>query len=117
MKLSILLFTFHEVGSVKATTMCAKCPSGTYSWKAEANSCESCSPNEYQPEKGKTTCLKCPKGSFSRLGATECIPLPNCTTNDYYLLPESVEKCTKNANGNWTRKQSVKLPICPGNLM
>ena len=97
--------------------MCAKCPSGTYSLVAESNRCNSCRPNEFQPEKGKTECSKCSRGFFSRLGATECTPLPNCTANDYYLLPDSIEKCTQNANGNWTRKQSVNLPNCPGKFL
>lgn len=41
------------VGSVKTTSICGKCPSGTNSLVVEANSFDSCRPNEYQPERGR----------------------------------------------------------------
>lgn len=41
------------VGSVKTTSTCAKCPSGTNSLVVEANSFDSCCPNEYQLERGR----------------------------------------------------------------
>lgn len=41
------------VGSVKTTSICAKCPSGTNSLVVEANNFDSCRPNEYHPERGR----------------------------------------------------------------
>ena len=78
-----------------------------------SSNCTKCSQNEYQDKAGEQSCKLCPKNTFSRIGGKTCNQLPNCTKDDFYLLPASIRTCQKQGD-TWMRKQTIGLPKVPG---
>ncbi|CAH1274490.1 NOTCH2 [Branchiostoma lanceolatum] len=71
-----------EEGSVPSTTMCAKCPSGTF-WLQQA--CVKCPVGSYQGSEGMTDCEECPAGTTTdeegTLDITSCYRYPTIAPN------------------------------------
>ena len=99
-----------KVGTVSTESKCLECPAGSYSTSAGSKECVKCSQNDYQDKIGQTKCIPCPNGEFSGIGASSCMKLPNCTQREFYLLPDSISKCTKDSTGAWFRNQTVLIP-------
>ena len=47
---------------------------------------------------GQQHCDICPQDTYSMLGASKCLPLPNCTDDDIIKAPENLDSCSCTAD-------------------
>ena len=43
---------------------------------------------------GQQQCDICPQDTYSMLGASKCLPLPNCTDDDIIKAPDNLDSCS-----------------------
>ena len=43
---------------------------------------------------GQQQCDMCPQDTYSMLGASKCLPLPNCTDDDIIKAPDNLDSCS-----------------------
>ena len=43
---------------------------------------------------GQSKCKPCPPDTYAMLGASKCLPLPNCTTDDIIDAPGDLNTCS-----------------------
>ncbi|XP_068752673.1 uncharacterized protein [Montipora capricornis] len=96
--------TLHvmNVGTDESNARCTKCPPGHYSNVARASNCTPCSYFEYQSKKGQQQCDICPPDTYAMLGASKCLPLPNCTDDDLIEVPGNLDTCSCFSNNTCT---------------
>ncbi|KAK2552323.1 Endosome/lysosome-associated apoptosis and autophagy regulator family member 2 [Acropora cervicornis] len=82
------------VGTEEPNISCTKCPPGYYSKIGGASNCTACSYFEYQSKEGQQQCDICPQDTYSMLGASKCLPLPNCTDDDIIKAPDNLDSCS-----------------------
>ncbi|XP_068687640.1 endosome/lysosome-associated apoptosis and autophagy regulator family member 2-like isoform X1 [Montipora foliosa] len=90
------------VGTDESNARCTKCPPGHYSNVARASNCTPCSYFEYQSKKGQQQCDICPPDTYAMLGASKCLPLPNCTDDDLIEVPGNLDTCSCFSNNTCT---------------
>jgi len=43
---------------------------------------------------GQQKCESCPPNTYAMLGASKCLPLPNCTDDDIIRAPGGINMCS-----------------------
>lgn len=82
------------VGNEEPDVRCKKCPPGFFGTKKNSASCTSCSYFQYQDKEGQSRCKTCPENTYAMPGASRCIPLLNCTSDDIIAAPGDVNSCS-----------------------
>ncbi|KAJ7337224.1 hypothetical protein OS493_010081 [Desmophyllum pertusum] len=82
------------VGAVEPNVTCKKCPPGFFNAIKGSSSCTPCSYFQYQAKEGQDRCDTCPPDTYAMLGASMCLPLPNCTDDDIIAAPGEINTCS-----------------------
>ncbi|KAJ9580613.1 hypothetical protein L9F63_024228, partial [Diploptera punctata] len=111
-------------GSVLKSSVCVKCPIGTY-WNVTTGSCVSCPIGQYQPHEGSTYCVSCPPGTSTRKihakHLRDCRPLcpPGCFGRKRKHWKSNIPgltPCTTCTFGSYQPKPGqTECWHCPGN--
>ena len=108
-KLNLKIQSIEVSGIETASLNCKKCLNGFSN--IGSDHCEKCEEGKYYDNK-ELKCLNCPKGtlSFDGNGIESCVPFPNCTDSNYYMIIDN--KCNVNNN-----KQEVSYKLIKDNCI
>ena len=108
-KLNLKIQSIEVSGIETASLNCKKCLNGFSN--IVSDHCEKCEEGKYYDNK-ELKCLNCPKGtlSFDGNGIESCVPFPNCTDSNYYMIIDN--KCNVNNN-----KQEVSYKLIKDNCI
>lgn len=57
---------------------------------------------------GQQQCVDCPPNMYAMLGASKCLPLPNCTDGDIIKAPGDVSACSCDSSPNTACNTTVQ---------